>query len=278
MPQEIAKRVFMLTMLVMVTTGTLRQSQAIVIRHDTGYSRYVASETQFPAVFWLEQRALRKVCVATLIAPQWAITAAHCVEETSLQEALDSDGVYGVHIAGADVDIDRVVMHPNYQYRYDATRSAEEVDLALLRLVRPLDIPRPLALYRAEDEQDRVATFLGWGYFGIGTTGIQHDDGRFRLAKNVVTAASSRLRFNFDDPRLPGSAAVELEGLPGLGDSGGPALLETAEGWSIAGVAVGEVGARHSGEEGGAQGLYGAVGIYERLSLHQPWIDSVIGH
>ncbi|MDO8270907.1 MAG: trypsin-like serine protease [Gammaproteobacteria bacterium] len=268
----------MLTMLVMVTTGTLRQSQAIVIRHDTGYSRYVASETQFPAVFWLQQRALRKVCVATLIAPQWAITAAHCVEETSLQETLANHEEFKVHIAGADVGIDQVVMHPNYPYRDDTTRATQEVDLALLRLTQPLEIPRPLALYRAEDEQDRVATFLGWGYFGIGTTGIQHDDGRFRQAKNVVTVASTRLRFNFDDPRLPGSAAVELEGLPGLGDSGGPALLETAEGWRIAGVAVGEVGARQDGEGGSVQGLYGAVGIYERLSIHQPWIDSVIGH
>ncbi len=277
MPREIATRMFMLTMLVMVTTGTLRQSQAIVIRHDTGYSRYVASETQFPAVFWLQQRELRKVCVATLIAPQWAITAAHCVEETSLQETLANHEEFKVHIAGAEVGIDQVVMHPDYPYRDDASTVTQEVDLALLRLTRPLDIPRPLALYRAEDEQDRVATFLGWGYFGIGTTGIQHDDGRFRLAKNVVTAASSRLRFNFDDPRLPGNAAVELEGLPGLGDSGGPALLETAEGWSIAGVAVGEVGAQKNGKAGSAQGLYGAVGIYERLSLHQPWIDSVIG-
>ncbi|MES3006953.1 MAG: trypsin-like serine protease [Pseudomonadota bacterium] len=278
MPGKVPQRAFVLTLLLMVTIGTLHQTQAIVIRHDTGYSQYVASETQFPAVFWLEQRALRKICVATLIHPQWAITAAHCVEETALQQRLDNNGEYEVHIAGAEVAIDQVVMHPQYQYRYDATKAAQEVDLALLRLTRPLENPRPLTLYRAEDEQNRVATFLGWGYFGIGTTGIQHDDGRFRLARNIVTVAGQRLRFDFDDPRLPGSAAVELEGLPGLGDSGGPALLETAEGWRIAGVAVGEVSAAQKDNRSAAQGLYGAVGIYERLSAHQPWIDSVIGH
>ena len=278
MPLKVSRTALVMVVLVMVTMGTLHKTQAIVIRHDTGYSRHVASETQFPAVFWLEQRALRKVCVATLIDPQWAITAAHCVEETSIQERLDSSGEFAVHIAGAEVGIDRVVIHPEYQFRDDATRAAVEVDLALLHLNRPLERPQPLGLYRAADELNRVAMFLGWGYFGIGTIGIQHDDGRFRMARNVVTAAAQRLRFNFDDPRVPGSAAVELEGLPGLGDSGGPALLETAEGWRIAGVAVGEVGAAQGVGTSSTQGLYGAVGIYERLSMHQPWIDGIIGH
>jgi len=255
-------------------------AQAIVIRHDTGYARHAASESQFPAVFWLEQRSARKVCVATLIDARWALTAAHCVEETGLQAHIDSQGEYIVQIAGVLHGIDHVEMHPDYRFRYDEANSAREVDMALLRLAQPVVMPRPLPLYRAVDEQDRVATLLGWGYFGIGTTGIQHDDGRFRMARNVVTVAAQRLRFMFDDPRLPDSAAVDLEGIPGLGDSGGPALLETAAGWQIAGVAVGEVASRAGGEtfpeESPAQGLYGAVGIYERVSAHIDWIESVI--
>lgn len=255
-------------------------AQSIVIRHDTGYARHAASEAQFPAVFWLEQRSERKICVATLIDARWALTAAHCVEETGLQAHIDSRGEYIVQIAGALQGIDHVEMHPDYRFRYDEGNSAREVDMALLRLSQPLATPRPVPLYRYADEQDRVATLLGWGYFGIGTTGIQHDDGRFRLARNVVTTAAQRLRFTFDDPRLPGSTAVELEGIPGLGDSGGPALLETESGWQIAGVAVGEVASRTISESAAgrppAQGLYGAVGIYERISSHLDWIESVI--
>lgn len=261
----------LIALIILASVGSVH---AIVIRHDTGYSQYVASESTFPAVFWLEQRSDRKVCVATLIHPQWALTAAHCVEETDLRGHIQRAGEYVVHIAGAVEGIDQVVMHPNYAYRYDEARLNEEVDLALLHLSSPLTLPIPLALYRQQDERDRVATLLGWGFSGLGTTGIQRDDGRFRQARNLVTQAQSRLRLDFDDPRLPNSKAVELEGLPGLGDSGGPALLRTDNGWGVAGIAVGEISAQNAPR--GVQGLYGAVGVYERVSTHLEWIDAVI--
>lgn len=262
-------RFLLLILILTVNTGT----HAIVIRHDTGYSRYVTSESKFPAVFWLEQRDLRKICVATLIDAQWALTAAHCVEETAMEDHIAAAGPYVVHIAGSLAAIDKVVIHPYYHYRYDESQLDREVDLALLHLVEPLAIPLPVHLYRDSDELYRTVTLLGWGYSGLGTIGIQRDDGRFRQAKNVINSAAERLRFTFDDPRLPDGQAIELEGLPGLGDSGGPALLETTDGWRIAGVAIGEIGALPENPQ--KQGMYGAIGVYERVSLHLDWIDAV---
>ncbi len=262
-------------LILLIAVMSFATVNAIVIRHDTGYSQYVASESSFPAVFWLEQRSARKVCVATLIHSEWALTAAHCVEETDIRNHIQRAGQYVVHIGGVLAGIDRVVMHPNYAFRYDEAKFDQEVDLALLHLSASLPLPAPLALYRHDDEQDRVATMLGWGFSGLGTTGIQRDDGRFRQARNLVSEAQSRLRFDFDDPRLPGSQAVDLEGIPGLGDSGGPALLPSDQGWHVAGVAVGEVAAVDA--PSGVQGLYGAVGVYERVSAHVEWIDAVTG-
>lgn len=261
-------------LIVALLLASITSAHAIVIRHDTGYARYVASESMFPSVFWLEQRSNRKICVATLIDAQWALTAAHCVEETDLRAHIARAGEYVVQIAGLMSGIDAVVMHPNYAFRYEQGHVNEEVDLALLHLSEPLAMPVPMSLYREQDELDRVATLLGWGFFGVGTTGIQSDDGRFRKANNRVTEANARLRFDFDDPRQPQSRAVELEGLPGLGDSGGPALLQTPDGWRIAGVAIGEISAESA--PAGVQGLYGAVGVYERVSGHLDWIESVI--
>ena len=79
--------------------------------------------------------------------------------------------------------------------------------------------------------------------------------------------------FIFDDPRILDSSSLPLEGSLGLGDSGGPALIETKEGYHLVGVAIGEaVGDEYSEE---TQGKYGAIAVYERISLHIDWIDSV---
>jgi secreted trypsin-like serine protease len=257
-----------LMLLFLTVAGT---AQAILIRHDTGYTRYVANEADYPSVFYLHRNQHRRVCVATLISPEWAITAAHCTHETPLLDTLEAEGRYPVTIAGQSAAITRVQWHPYYPEAPAA--SGPDVDLALLRLDRPLQVPRPMPLYRDHDELGQVVTFLGWGFHGLGRGGRYLDDGRFRFAHNTVAKADLRLRFVFDDPRQPGSAALPFEGVPGLGDSGGPALIRSDEGYAIAGVAVGEV---IGSESAPRQGLYGAEFVYERLSRHLAWIEQTI--
>lgn len=265
------KRASGLALLVAVVVTASTVGQAIVIRHDTGYTRYEAREVDYPAVFYLHRDQRRRICVATLIHPRWAVTAAHCMRQTPLGEWLAEGRDWPVEIAGQSVRIDRVRIHPEYPESSRADRS--DVDLALLRLSRRLESPRPLPIYRDSDEQGRVLTFLGWGHSGIGTRGGQVHDGTLRFARNRVEQAADRLHFVFDDPRGPGSEVVDFEGFPGLGDSGGPALIERNGRHHLVGVAVGEVASEQRGE----QGMYGAEAVYERLSRHQEWIDETIG-
>ena len=99
-----------------------------------------------------------------------------------------------------------------------------------MRFQNPANVPRPIPLQMDEDELGAEISLVGWGFFGLGTTGRQYDDGTLRRARNRITLANRHLRIVFDDPRELSGQAVDLEGLPGLGDSGGPALLETETG------------------------------------------------
>ena len=241
----------------------------IIIRHDVGQAAYNTRSIDYPAVFFLERQGMHKVCVATLIARQWALTAAHCAEETSLGIATARGGTFAVEVAGQSREIDLVVKHPRYQQG-----AVDDVDLALIRFKAPLASPPPIALNMAKDELSKVVTIVGWGYFGIGTLGRQYADGRMRYATNQISQSGRYLRYKFDDPREAASASLPTEGMLGLGDSGGPALISTASGSRLAGVAVGQLLGIGYDEE--TQGRYGAIAIYERVSSHIIWIESVI--
>ncbi|MFM1897340.1 MAG: hypothetical protein RLZZ385_2414 [Pseudomonadota bacterium] len=243
---------------------------AIITRHDRSSDAYRVQASEYPAVFYLERQGARKVCVATLIDPQWAITAAHCLAQTSMPARLEAGDDFMVEVAGVERGIQQAVIHPDY-----SSTQGPDVDLALLRFSEALPYPRPLPLYRQSDELHQVVTLLGWGYTGIGTTGRQRDDGDLRRAHNRISQVDHQLLFRFDDPREPASDALEFEGMPGLGDSGGPALLVQADGSWLLGVAVGELMGADFDEE--TQGSYGAQAVYERISRHQEWIDGVIG-
>jgi len=245
-------------------------SQAIIVRHDVQSTDYEVRSIEYPAVFFLERQGSRKVCVATVIHPRWALTAAHCTEETMLEETVAADRRFGVQVGGKAREIDLVIKHPLYDQQ-----SASDVDLALLRFRESSNTPRPINLQQGRDELGAEVALVGWGYFGLGTLGRQYDDGRKRRASNRISTAQRYLRFVFDDPRDPESTSLPLEGMPSLGDSGGPALIETELGASLAGIAVGQIQGEDYQEE--TQGKYGAIAVYERVSSHIDWIEEVVG-
>lgn len=245
-------------------------SQGIIIRHDKADSRYRVEAGDYPQLFFLHTSFDNKVCVATLIASRWAITAAHCTQQTPLGAAMTTDGSYPLTIAGQSYQVENLILHPEH----DTGNELTNVDLALLYLDHNVDGITPAALYRNTDEANQVFSLLGWGFTGIGTRGLLSNDGSFRRAENRVEEAAQWLTFLFDDPRESGNTSLPLEGVPGLGDSGGPALLETEAGLVLAGIAVGEL---EEGEAPDHQGLYGTTQLYERVSRHIDWIEKTIG-
>ena len=254
----------------LLCTTFVAPSSAIIIRHDVGPARYEVRESSYPSVFFLEQQGNRKVCAATVIHQQWALTAAHCVEQTLLGNTLANGRDFAVLVGGQDREIDAVIIHPEFDIE-----NAADVDLALLRFKQASTTPRAMPLHLQELEPDSIVTLLGWGYFGLGTTGRQYNDGSLRLARNRITDVDRRFKIRFDDPRDRASQALPLEGVPSLGDSGGPALLENDNGLFLIGITVGEVTVNGFSEE--TQGEYGAIAIYEIVALQLDWIETVIG-
>ncbi len=248
---------------------SLGSAKAIIVRHDLPPAVYEIRAVDMPAVFYLELQGRRKVCVATLIDPQWALTAAHCLEQTSLAQTLSNESLFAVEVAGETREIDRASVHPLYDQR-----SAQDVDLALLHFTKPLANPRPLALSNLPAAVGQQVQLVGWGYTGQGLSGRDRDDGRLRSANNRLSAVGARLQITFDDPRSTDSGAEDLEGMPSLGDSGGPALVLQDGQLRVAGITVGEIMGADFSEE--TQGRYGAVAVYEDVLRHIEWVSEVL--
>ncbi len=234
-------------------------AEAIVVRHDIDASQYNAEEADYPAVFGL-LRTRRGFwdCPATLIAPQWAVTAGHCANAPRIADATRQGGSYAVEIGGRANTIDRVEPHPGGS------------DIALLHLSSPVIDVAPVPLYEGTDERGRIVMMLGWGDTGNGVQGITGPDGQFRKATNIVDDADANtISWTFGDPREAHSGASPLEGISGPGDSGGPALIQMAGEWRLAGISSGQDPLGH------ARGSYGVREFFVRISTVRGWIEQI---
>lgn len=263
----------------------------MIIRHDVEPKQYIVQPNKFPAVVAVDSFQEQELVVydkidellkpsliplvqpapkfytrcdgmGSLIRPDWILSAAHVATELSLEKEITFENT--AH------DIQQIVLYPSFR-NYGLNDDMAEHDIALIQLKQPVKNVMPLPLYKEVDELEKVVTFVGRGDFGTGLTGPDSVDGKMRQATNRVEKVDDQwLIFEFDAP--PGG--TELEGISGPGDSGGPALLETGEGWAIAGISSGNVSNLPSGNLG--EGRYGTMEYYTRVSCYLDWIESVI--
>lgn len=219
-------------------------AHAMITRHDVDDDAYLQAEGAYHAVFDVFEG---RGGVATLVAPQWALTVGHVGE--------DIPQGHQVTIAGQSYTVKQVVLHPDWETR--------NLEMALVELNRPIDGVDPIPLYNIGDEQGQIVTFVGRGDSGTGLTGPVSRDHRLRAATNrIERVEGSMLVFRFD---APGDENVTpLEGISGPGDSGGPAFLETAGGLRLAGLSV--------ASSGRPKGRYGAWEFYTRISPEVKWV------
>jgi len=262
-------RVLLLALLI-----TSSSASAIVIRDDVEDARYRVSVSEFPALADMPGEGH-----GVLIAPQWIVTAAHAVTwQPEIKQVM---------VNGVARDVEKLVIHPGYKKPaqalldqalatwdwtlFRAALSASE-DIALIKLTKAVSDVSPVPINKSEREFNEIVEIVGKGATGNGETGYQFSDPHrteLRRAQNKVTSAYGRwLCYTFDKP----SDALPLEGGSGSGDSGGPVLMRSSKGFSLAGLtswADPQSTVR-------TPGRYGQISCNVRMSHYAEWIQSVI--
>merc|ERR1719350_1608884 len=98
-------------------------------------------------------------CAATLIAPNFAITAHHCFCEGALKSG------FRVTISGETRKV--IATHfPDSYCKFNCKKqSPNKCDMAIIELDTPV-ITKPIKVYNGTDEVGKTITFVGWGVTG----------------------------------------------------------------------------------------------------------------
>jgi secreted trypsin-like serine protease len=221
------------------TTSSLKQSDGEAKKIS---QRIVGGqlENAYPAVGAIVS-ASGTLCTATLIANDWILTAAHCIESDALVFVL---GLKIDH-PKAEVPIDQVVIHPNY------SASPIENDLALAHLSMPILDVQPMGILTdIHKAKSTNFTFVGYGLTG----GFVDDSG---VKRSVQIPMNQLFDNKFSYQKLNRNTCS--------GDSGGPALAYyEAKQYIVGTTSYGDSDCK-------------LFGVDMRTDVYLPFFESVIG-
>lgn len=209
-------------------------------------------------------------CEGTIIADQWAITAAHCA--VGIMDKLRAGRKHFVIINDEEIEVDKVIMYKEWDNLEENLSILNDMaslnDIALLRLkTKPINAMQA-KLYVGEDEVDKLIYMVGRGDIGNGIDGVSITDWKQRGATNrIETATQKWLTWTFDHPDTKTKYLTEHEGISGPGDSGGPAFIVKDNIVYLVGISSWQ------DRKGGPEGLYGVVENYTRVSQYIQWIN-----
>jgi hypothetical protein len=202
--------------------------------------------------------------MGVLIAPRWVLTAAHAAEylKPGCRKSRVSDR-HSVYVGGLPRLVDGIVIFPG------ADRRTVDEDIALIRLKEPVAGVSPVGLYREKDELGKKLIVAGYGRPGTGRRGVAEHDAVLRAANVTVDNVDpGSIAWTFRSPNARG--VHPLEGISGPGDSGGPALIEKSGKLYVVGVSSTQ------DKKGQAEGTYGVVEYYARVSASRPWLEKTM--
>uniref|UniRef100_A0A8C2Z469 ST14 transmembrane serine protease matriptase a n=1 Tax=Cyclopterus lumpus TaxID=8103 RepID=A0A8C2Z469_CYCLU len=240
-------------------------------------SRIVGGEDteagEFPWQVSLHVKGFGHVCGATIISPNWLVTAAHCVQDdgrTRYSQPSTWEAYLGLHTQGnvgsvvEKRNLKRIIANPNYNaYTYDN-------DIALMELDRPVtysDYIRPICMPAPQHDfpMGNTVWITGWGATREGGFAAKV------LQKAQVRIINSKVCNDLMGGQITSRmlcAGVLTGGVDACqGDSGGPLSSPSGSRMFLAGVVSwGDGCARRN-----------KPGIYTRVTKFRGWIKEKTG-
>lgn len=213
---------------------------------------------------------------AVLIAPNWALTAAHVT---------DGATTMSFSVGGKTYSATNWVTNPNWTGNLSAG-----YDLGLIHFgvnVATDAAVTPATRYTGTAELGKVGTAVGFGTTGTGATGYQGVSSFSQLkkrgAQNMIDSLPNTRYFmsDFDNPdpkkqrrdnAMGSSTPLNLEGSIAPGDSGGGVFINIGGIDFLAGI-----NSFISSRDGITNADYGDLSGHIRVSAFNSWIDSVLG-
>ena len=203
-----------------------RREQAII-------GGQAASPGDYPTVVALEDGPGSWFCTGTLIASEWVLTAAHCVDgapATGMTIRLDAADVNDP-TGGRVVAVASVHTHPDFDW------SAWDDDIALLKLAAPVTDRAATPIHRARVVPATEVIGVGYGV-------ADNMDGGGGLLRSVTKLTADCAGAN--DPGVSNDVLVCMDASDGrgscFGDSGGPTFATVDGALVVAGVTSGGTG------------------------------------
>ena len=213
-------------------------------------------------------------CTGSLIAPDWVLTAVHSVTAgDGVSQTGQADFCYDrsdpSSCLATRVRHKRVVSRPGYRHGEKYSPDQAAADVALIQLERELTNIQPVRLASIWEEArhlafgPRAAVAVGWGLRARDGS-ISSPDVIHGVAVDVSLSRGCEERMSDSRPSILCTGSKDAGTAPG--DSGGPLLVQTSQGWLQIGVTS---GLRTSGDS--------ITHWHTRVASHYEWINSVVG-